>query len=143
MHLGNHYLSPSNADYRRQERISQKKKCSVSDNCFLKIIYFIYSVCFPSYFLYVHVPEMCTAHHPQRPSPKGKWPFSAFVGTIWGIFLSHVPRLQYPCQAVAATAGTGLAGLCNLIISILGSLRKCDPEWKSVKFQTHLNGNHH
>lgn len=55
-----------------------------------------------------------------RSSSKGKWPFSAFVGTIWDIFLSHVPKLQCPCQAVAATAGTGLAGLCNLIIPILG-----------------------
>lgn len=77
-------------------------------------------MCFPLYLLYVHVPEMCTAHHPDRIFSKGKKAISAFVGTIWDIFLSHVPRLQCPCQAVAAPAGTGLAGLCNMIISILG-----------------------
>lgn len=89
---------------------------------------------------------MCTAHHPQRPSPKGKWTFSAFVGTIWGIFLSHVPRLQYPCQAVAATAGTGLAGLCNLIISILGQPQEMWPRVEvcqvsdPLEWESSLNG---
>lgn len=63
-----------------------------------------------------------------RSSPKGKWTFSASVGTIWSIFLSHTPRLQCPCQAVAATAGTGLAGLCNLIIFILGPPQEMRPK---------------
>lgn len=81
-----------------------------------------------------------------RSPPKGKQPFSAFVGTIWDIFLSHVPRLQCPCQAVGATAGTGLAGLCNLIISILGLPQEMWPkvevcqvsgplEWESLNGQ--------
>lgn len=63
-----------------------------------------------------------------RFSPKQKWPFSAFVGIIWDSFLSHVPRLRRPCRGVAATAGTGLAGLCNLTISILGQPQEMWPK---------------
>lgn len=60
----------------------------------------------------------------------GEWPFSAFVGIIWDILLSHVPKVQCPCQAVAATAGRGLAGksLCNLIISSSGPPQEMWPK---------------
>lgn len=79
-------------------------------------------------------------------SPKGRRPFSAFVGTIRDIFLSHVPRLQIPCQAVAAPAGTGLAGLCNTIISILGPPQEMWPKVEvcqvsnPLEWESSLNG---
>lgn len=58
------------------------------------------------------------------------WPFSGFVGIIWDLLLSHVPKVQCPCQAVAAAAGRGLAGreLCNLIISSLGPPQEMWPK---------------
>lgn len=90
---------------------------------FLFLFFFLINISYMFMFLRHAQPTILT-----RSSPKQKWPFSAFVGIIWDSFLSHAPRLQRPCRAVAATAGTGLAGLCNLTISILGPPQEMWPK---------------
>lgn len=92
------------------------------------------------FFIYIAVLHNCYRHvflrHTQ-PLPWqedfSKWKMSIFFfcGNHLGYFLSHVPDMKCPCQAVAATVGTGLAGraLCNLIIASLGPPQEM---WPSV-----------